>query len=797
MHRKRVPTFNKKITCIPPTKRNVFTNKCKKPCKRHEATSHVTKRCVTRGMLLSKFPDLYGKDFDFDRYESAFYDVDVPIVTTEMPQWGFSLKEYIVELVNGKTNLGRRDPFNLSLDTFSDDLKMGMFFRYGTHTVVSIYYTQFDSTPQVSFVDMAHAPICAGQGRVIYTKVPTRGLFSPQTPHRVYENSIDLNHEVELCHSLSTNYVEKNWGCFGRTNTGEYFIVYSVIPLRIFKVFNNACSDAVVKEEYPNFNAIEKMYVDRRTDGGDYGIFRGGTRGIEFGQEYLFVGHVTLHKADNGCFPNWFVQRNRPDTNPKPNPNRMYFMYFFTIRLVNGMFELSRMSSCFQPPSPTGSIHKIIFPSGIARRGSGSDVVVSLGRDDDDCLITFYTEAEVNTMLAPVSSWNEHNYVFHPNHAAALRLMWKDNLPTYQAGLIGTSVDFDGRFNPAITNYGYGGTFVTAWRNFTGNIDTWLDGYNMVAIEACTIKIEAGKLVYERVGEHIEFRAGVSGTGGEDPRLITENNSPLILVNDFDASGKQRMYIHNLSTDTNFMATHHTFCHSISGEKEKNWGPFYVQGILQFVYKVDPLIIGRVHRAPFQVPEGASTNVECAIQSEAPTPANLKEIFKANGLQVRGGTPGIEFGDNEYLFVGHSFQESRPCRPDFVVQRFVNASDQTPYQKDYSKLYMAFFYTIEIVGSGWKLKRLSCCSHLPGKKENFAKIHFPGGLAKANLGGEFEDAFIVSFGDKDMHGGFCAVNRKFLEYVLRPVETLNVNNYVVDVNYFQSIANLDPIDDDL
>ena len=669
--------------------------------------------------------------------------------------------------------------------------------------MVSIYYEVGDTTPQVGFLQDENggenwsyqAPICAGQGRVIYSKTQKK-----KSPLRVYENSIDLKSESEvpLCHPLSTKY-EKNWGCFGQTGPGEYFIVYSVIPLRVFKVVNNTCSIVASKEEYPNFGAIEKMYVDRTTDGKDYGIFRGGTRGIEFGLEYLFVGHVTLRNS--GCFPNWFVQKNTPDK--KKNYPRMYFMYFFTIKLIDGVFELSRVSSCFQPPSSAGTVHKIIFPCGIARRYS--DVVVSFGRDDNDCLMTSYIEAEVNTMLAPVGSWNEENYVFHPNHAAALRLMWKDSLPTYEAGLIGISIDFKPNpnadtnyFNPAITNYGtVPGKFVTAWRKFTGSIPKGWRGYNEVTIEACSMEIQDGKLVYKRDGEPVSFKAGSTNAGGEDPRLITENNCPLILVNAKAADG-QRMYVHNLSRDDAAMAIEHPFCHSISGKREKNWGPFYVDGILHFVYMVDPLIVGKISRG---VECPVSSNVECERISEAPTPENLKEIFEANGLRMSGGTPGVRISENahEYLFVGHSVQGKGKdrCFPDFMVERFYDR-DQTPYDKRYWNLYMAFFYTIEKVpfGGPWKLKRLSCCSHLPGKKESFAKIHFPGGLTKANLGGEFEDAFIVSFGDKDTHGGFCALNRKFLEYVLRPVETVNVNNYVVDVNYFQSIANLDPIDDD-
>lgn len=725
---------------------------------------------------------------------------------TMMLRTSVSLKDYIVNIVVNDpfSNLGIREPFNISLDTFSDDGKMGMFFRYGRNTVVSIYFS--GSMPRVAHLQ-ATAPICTGDGRVIYTKRKHSG------ESHVYENSIDLGNdtEIELCHSLSTGY-EKNWGCFGRTGPGNYFIVYSVIPLRIFKVeqgricselpavqlgfaYENPPDRIVVKKEYPNFESIERMYTDERDSRGT-SIFRGGTRGIKFGDEYLFVGHVTLHQEENGCFPSWLTHRNTDSRTTR----RMYFMYFFTVRLGNGMFKISRMSSCFQPPS-WKPFHKIIFPCGIARRTT--DIVVSFGRDDSDCVITSYSEADVKTMLVPVHSWNEKNYVFHPNYASSLRQYrlpvrstLGNILPTGRVGLVGTSPvspDSDDRFNPAITNFGtQGNQFVTAWRKMNGSVQSWR-GYNQVAMESCSLKIKRGKLVYKRESEMVEFQVGNTVVGGEDPRLITENGCPLLFVNDFDSNSNRRMYVHNLETDDSAMITH-PFCHNISGNMEKNWGPFYVNGELLFVYSVEPLVVGTVGEG-FQCPrQNSRLNIECELISSTETPENLANIFEANGLKMRGGTPGLLFDDKEYLFVGHAVQgdESR-CFPDFTVQRSVNASDDPDWRKRYQKFYTAFFYTISKQGHDeWKIKRISCCSHFPEKRENFTKIHFPAGLAKANLGGEFEDAFIVSFGEKDMYGGFCAVNRKFLNYVLRPVSEWDVHNYVVDVNYFKNIANIDP-----
>lgn len=61
--------------CVYPFHLNIKTNKCKKPCKNHEATNPRTKRCVTRSFLRKNYPS-YGESFDFDASESRYYKGD-------------------------------------------------------------------------------------------------------------------------------------------------------------------------------------------------------------------------------------------------------------------------------------------------------------------------------------------------------------------------------------------------------------------------------------------------------------------------------------------------------------------------------------------------------------------------------------------------------------------------------------------------------------------------------------------------------------------------------------------------
>lgn len=68
-------------------------------------------------------------------------------------------------------------------------------------------------------------------------------------------------------------------------------------------------------------------------------------------------------------------------------------------------------------------------------------------------------------------------------------------------------------------------------------------------MEACSLQILGGKLVYKMESERVNFEVGERPTGGENPRLVVYNNCPLLLINNLNSSNKRNMYIHNLETD--------------------------------------------------------------------------------------------------------------------------------------------------------------------------------------------------------------------------------------------------------
>lgn len=718
--------------------------------------------------------------------------------------------------------LKEKKPYNISINNGLDTV----LFRWGSDNVGCI--TNLETTPRHSIIQ-ARAPIYSSNGMVLYTK-------NMGDVHRVYMNNTDLNqeNEIPLCHSLSTRY-EKNWGCFNHVSDSSlnihknktFDILYSLFPLRIFNVKIRNESGAICTENRRTKNSkfmdiIQDLWVNE-SDSRGTSIFRGGSRGIPFGEgeEFLFVGHVTL--SNQTCFPHMFSgTRENAEASRYP---RMYFTFFYTIRIDSGVYSISRFSSCFQPPSDVS--RKILFPVGIAN--NGESVHVSYGATDQKCFITQYSKNDVDMILRPIDTWTKNNYVFHPNYAASifestnelqalastsreetpsffshwrrLGMLRPNNSPMGLAGLSVISPDpYENdnglqiaRFNPAVTRVNEN-TYVTAWRIFKGNVRSW-SGENAITIEAGTFSMNNSKLIYAPTTSVIEFQVGTTSFSGEDPRLITENNCPVLMINDKDENGFRRMYVHNLATDETSM-TVQKFCHNMSDEFEKNWGPFYVDEELHFVYSVDPLVVGKVTGGSTCPGTGNSTPIICKKLPQSPTPTNLKHIFDLNNIYMRGGTPGIKYGDNEYLIVGHGVQAKRRgshCHVDTIVQRDIsNRGPEDRWHAEYPKLYTIFFYTIAFENGKWVMKKLSCCSHLPGKREHFSKIVFPCGIATAKLDWREEDSYIVSFGEKDIYGGYCAITKDFLDYILRPVEYWTKENYVVDINYFENIASLSP-----
>ena len=645
-------------------------------------------------------------------------------------------------------------------------------------------------------ISNANAPSFAGQDLALYSR---NGA--------VYATDFGKTADFPLCHSLSSN-LEKNWGVFNISET-RFNVVYSVVPLRIFIVDRDTrrCKEDF-NVKHTNKNLVKIDHVIGPRDERNTANFRGGTRGVLFAgrYEHLFVGHVTQYK-DQSCFPHWFASRQeyKKSKNPANQQawDRMYHMYFFTVGRDSAAapWKIMRLSSCFQPPDT--KFNRVVFPSGLGYDIKHDRFVLSYGRNDDDCRLTYYSRPQIEVLLQPVDSWTAKNYVIHPNYASSIfeqfdiycqpRKYW-DRAPLLLTGICDTSELH--RFNNSIVAADKSNRFLNISR-VTQNARTWKTR-NDVAIQTMSLDVLPDKRVLVQIDVDDEniFTLGVSHRGGEDARLISvpdgDRTRNLIIFNDVDVTTDQR-YIMLQTLDKHMIPSKsRALCRNISGEMEKNWSPFVHDNELHVVYSVDPLKVINTHlRSDFDQTE--TQDIRCRFMKESETPHNLREIFKFNNLSMRGGTPGIKIADDEYLFCGHSVtMPTDGCFPDFVIQDQV-ALRGDDYVTDYGKFYCIFFYTIILKDDKWVLNRLSCCSQLPGKLDHYSKIVFPCGLARSWMSWDKQfQSYVVSYGERDVWCNYAIMTETFLKFILKPVSHWNVHNYVVDISYFSNVANLNP-----
>jgi hypothetical protein len=552
-----------------------------------------------------------------------------------------------------------------------------------------------------------------------------------------------------------------------------------------------------------------------------------GTRGLPFlksslSGEHIFCGNAVCYRYRDSptCSTSWFMQQVLPESSDQD----MHFLFFYTLKLDagDGLWKISRLSSCFQPADE--DFHYRVTASGLAAVQGGQKFIVSYGRDDNTSMLTAYTADEIDTMLISAALWTVNNYVFHPNysnsmltdfdsrhvHEHSMFSIWNtvfaDDVLERSMYASGLSLSFTApRFNPSIMAL----TDSAENRFLTIAVEpiNALDHTEKAVLQELHFSLDdSGQLIVTFQGPEHPFNLRYTDADSADPRFICDDEArhhPLLMVHGNENSPNEptrrmRLRLYDLLSNTTAQVMH-PLCQNVSENRtEKNWSPFYYQRLLHFVYSVDPLKVIRTSNCadPIVLRSAVSVDIECDTVSTWPMPPNLRLIFDKNRLNMRGGTPGLCIGPDEYLFVGHSvtIQQRGECFPDYLVQAEIERATGGWYTA-YPQLYCMFFYTIKKPAGDteWKLNRLSCCSHLPGKQENFTKIVFPCGLTRARLAWDAgRDSYIVSYGERDKWCNYCAMSEQFIQFLLRPVEQWTLHNYIVDVNYFNNAALLNP-----
>lgn len=713
------------------------------------------------------------------------YDRQFPLITALRRNSSLSVTGYIRKLHRWFGNHELTQTIsNLSINISAEGELSFLFQSHEGNGIVAILYDDSGGF-RVHEIANADSPSFVGTKKAFFTR-----------NFQIFMTTFDDNQPTLICRDLTGGQSSCS-GVFGYDTDESFKIVSSILPLRIFHV--NPLSPlrgemTNVKHTYGNLEKIDRSLGRFREN--DSTHFQCASHGIQLKKstfEYLFIGQVILDKTSD-CFPLWFA--SLPEFNQEPKS--ICLMFFYTVKYFRdgADWQLHRMSCCFQPPDVGFS--RLISIGGFTFDSVNDRFIVSYVRNEDDCRLTCYSSAEVEVLLRPVETWSFRNFMIHPNFASSLLTNFDDYCQPRQnwhkgdlrlTGICDTSELH--RFNPCITCI-LGTQFLNVAR-VTENVRQW-STRNDVVLQSMTLDVLLSGEIKLNIARHSEFvvTLGVSDQGGEDPRFIVDDSDAsllAILVNDLNDDSRYMM-MHSLNkTD---IAPSRALCRNLSSGFEKNWSPFFHNGELLFVYSIDPLLVMKtgLHSIVNMTERNA---VECEIFSSSDTPSEIVKILKMNRVHMRGGTPGLRISDHEYLFCGHSVTDTyKHCFPDYVMQtEVVKRGDH--YSIEYGKLYCIFFYTIVIRDSKWVLNRLSCCSHLPGKLDHYSKIVFPCGLTRTKLSWDPSNfSYIVSYGERDQWSNYSMMTENFLKFILRPVDHWRVNNYVIDINYFSAVANMNP-----
>ncbi len=206
-----------------------------------------------------------------------------------------------------------------------------------------------------------------------------------------------------------------------------------------------------------------------------------------------------------------------------------------------------------------------------------------------------------------------------------------------------------GAYNPSLVRYGSGYLL-------SARFDTMEAGASplqkqaqdqMVFVKLNSSFVPEGPVTRER------FAQGNNLGTGQDPRLFWWKNEVWVLFNALNnaiAGSPRRMVLAKLSEkeDGYFKLTEAKFLSYGSGPFEKNWPPFLVDNELYLLYNTDP----------HQVIKPDLVTGKCTLVAET-------KIFPWQRGHVRGGTPALPYGENEFISFFHSSKRYRYLNNDW------------------------------------------------------------------------------------------------------------------------------------
>lgn len=327
-------------------------------------------------------------------------------------------------------------------------------------------------------------------------------------------------------------------------------------------------------------------------------------------------------------------------------------------------------------------------------------------------------------------------------------------------------------FNPSGIYIG-NNRFITSVRGWNGNIRTW-DGKNVLYLSK--IKFYGDNIVRE-YGNTLNI---LPEPDVEDARLFLWNNEIWILCNGLNNADKRHMFLVKINDNgtefTNDVPIE--LCSYESQNFEKNWSPFLIGDELYFIYSIVPFVILKYNKE----------NKKCSRATFGTNKFfyNLSSRYH-NKLFIRGGTPFLQLGKNQWIGIGHSVIKNISALKkliDFNIlasDNYKENIDDRKWLRSYNNLYLMFFYTVKYYDGEFMIDRISYMFQPPFLHYNIEYIVFPSGLT------EDDENYYIFFGENDTMSMMTTMNKKFTLNLLHDINNLTPETYIIDIKYIEKI----------
>ena len=211
---------------------------------------------------------------------------------------------------------------------------------------------------------------------------------------------------IELCPVNSQNF-EKNWSPLILKN--EIYFVYSITPFIMLKYEKNGRN--CLKKKF----ATNKFLYDLMAHYSNNIHIRGGTPFIQINEnEWISVAHsviINLRKTMRGLniLTSKHFKESLDDREWLASYDRLYLMFFYTIKYDKGNFFIDKMSYMFQPPFLRHDVEYITFPSGLTE--DNDNYYLFFGENDTESMMTQMNKKFVLSLLRDIRSLKPSTYV--------------------------------------------------------------------------------------------------------------------------------------------------------------------------------------------------------------------------------------------------------------------------------------------------------------------------------------------------------------------------------------------------